>query len=138
VSRGYYYEQHFLPHDARSTRTSGVSFQQELHRCGLGKVRTVPRTQDIEIGLSHLRGIFSRMIFNSSKTALGIEALESYHYTNDNYPHNDGSSHYADALRCLAEALTHGLIVCEGWIPAEHLKRKTRPTRANMGFRGDL
>ena len=138
VSRGYYYEQHFLPHDAGSTRTSGLSFQQELNRCGLGKVRTVPRTQDVEIGLSHLRGLIPRMIFNSSKTTHGIEALESYRYTNDNYPLHDSSSHYADALRCLAEALTRGLIVCEGWIQESYFKKQMRPSVAKTGYRGDL
>ena len=137
ISRGYLYQDHFLPHDARSTRTSGLSFQQELDRCRLGNVRTLPRTQDIEIGLSQLRAIFPKMIFNSSKTALGIEALESYRYSDDNYPRHDTFSHYADALRCVAEALSRGLIVAEGWIPAEYLRRQNRPTHAVMGFRGD-
>ena len=67
----------------------------------------------------------------------GIEALESYRYSDDNYPRHDTFSHYADALRCVAEALSRGLIVAEGWIPAEYLRRQNRPTHAVMGFRGD-
>jgi len=137
IAMGYLYTQHFLPHDAGSTKTSGLSFQQELRRCGLSNTRTVPRTQDIEIGLGQLRSLFPRMIFNSSRTADGIEALECYRYSDDNHPHHDGNSHYADALRCLAEAQTRGMIVAEGWIPAEYFRRKNRPTRANMGQRDE-
>ena len=138
AGKGYFYEEHFLPHDAGSTRSSGYSFQQELRRCGLGDVRTVPRTQDVEIGLSHLRGIFPRLIFESSRTARGIEALECYRYTDDQRPLHDGNSHYADALRCMAEAITNGLVKSEGWMHHQHHRRRMmRPTRAIMGFRGD-
>jgi hypothetical protein len=56
LAKGYNYGLNFLPHDAAATMKSGRTFQGELHDLGLRNTRIGPRTLDIWIGISGMRG----------------------------------------------------------------------------------
>ena len=111
MSKGYNLGNHFLPHDAASTNTSGRTFEQELREAGLANTRILPRTHDIWVGINRLRQMLPRFSFRLPHCEAGLHAIASYHYRRAsstglvvNEPVHDWSSHAADALRMIAEA----------------------------------
>lgn len=117
LAKGYSYGFHFLPHDALAKENTGETYAGSLSKAGLSNVRCVPRTVNIWIGINHLRQIFPRLRFRVPATDRGIEALRCYHTNTESptglaldQPVHDWSSHFADALRCFAEADRQGMI----------------------------
>jgi phage terminase large subunit len=110
-SRGYRYEKHFIPHDARArTLVTGSTVEEQLvEHWGRRAVAIVP-------GLSLLDGVQAgRWLLEQEglrihpRCEAGIEALRAYHYRWDDdakvysrQPEHDWSSHAADAWRYLA------------------------------------
>jgi hypothetical protein len=133
ISKGYFFGQHFLPHDAQATQKSGKTFAAELYELGLRNIQTVGQTVDIWIGINHLRGIFERLTFRMPACEKGLEMLELYHTKREtatglaiDVPVHDASSHYADALRTIAEAEM-----------SNYLAGNRRAVTVRHGFRGD-
>jgi len=135
MAKGYHYGHHYLPHDATATNTSGRTFHGELTTAGLTNVHCVPRTHDVWVGINHLRQIFPRLTFRLPACEEGLNALASYHHKTEtstgkaiDEPVHDWSSHYADALRILAEADLAGLL-------KTGISPRTPPI-VHLGFRG--
>ena len=133
IRKDYLYGFHFLPHDAMATQKSGKTFASELHELGLRNAKVVGQTVDIWIGINHLRGIFDRLTFRMPQCEKGVEMLELYHTKREtatglavDIPVHDASSHYADALRTMAEAEMSG-----------YLAGNKRAVSVRHGFRGD-
>lgn len=133
LSKGYQFAGHVLPHDAAATKTSGRSFVQELQQIGMHNVRVLPRTSDIWIGINRVQQSFPRTVWRVPACEQALQLLELYRTkksTNGIVPTedivHDDSSHVADALRYVAEALAAGFIP-EGATLGEITKRKRRP-----------
>lgn len=117
LRKGYSYGKHFLPHDAKRTENSGATMEGELTKGGLSNVIVLPRTADVWTGINGLKGLFPSLVFRKKQTISGIEALESYHTKEvelgkiiSNEPVHDWSSHVADAIRYMAEAVQAGYV----------------------------
>jgi hypothetical protein len=118
MAKDYLYAYHYLPHDASATQKSGKTFAGELHDLGLRNIKVVGQTVDVWIGINHLRGLFERLTFRVPQCEAGVEMLELYHTKREtatglavDIPVHDASSHYADALRTMAEAEMSGYLV---------------------------
>jgi hypothetical protein len=142
LGKGYLFGWHFLPHDAMATQKSGRTFQMELHALGLKNTRVVPQTIDVWIGINHLRGILPRFTFRMPACERGTDMLAVYHTKREtaggtalDIPVHDASSHYADALRVLAEADRAGMLSSAGAGRAAGVRG--HGLRIKTGFRGD-
>jgi hypothetical protein len=136
LGKGYLYGWHFLPHDALGTQKSGRTFQMELHALGLTNTRVVPQTVDVWVGINHLRGILPRFSFRMPDCERGTDMLSAYHTRREtaggtalDVPVHDSSSHFADALRTLAEAEKANMLGRGGGGGGGNVRVKT-------GFRG--
>jgi hypothetical protein len=141
LSKGYLLGFHYLPHDAVANQKSGRTFQMELSALGLKTTRVVPKTLDIWVGINHLRGIMPRMTFRMPDCDWGIDMLSAYHTKREtaggtalDVPVHDASSHYADALRTLAEAEMAGMLHNSGMGGVGGMGRRTI---IRTGFRGN-
>lgn len=131
--KGYLYGNHFLPHDAQQTKTSGLTMATELasawlkvdleatvandyHRANL---KFVPRCHGVWPGINHVLQMFPALQFIAGPCEGGIEALSMYRTPDGSKdatalsrpePVHDWSSHTADALRTFGEALLAGLV----------------------------
>ena len=113
----YHLGSHYLPHDADAKQKGGRSFKQELADAGLSGIRVIPRVHRIWDGINKTLELFPRMMFHASRCEKGIEALSCYHtkveevsgHRTKDVVH-DWSSHDADALRYIGEAMMHGMI----------------------------
>ena len=117
LAKGYAYGKHVLPHDAEQTERTGRTFAQDLREAGFQNIAILPRTADVWNGINGLKGLFPSLVFHARKCEKGLEALEQYHTKEvelgkliSNEPVHDWSSHTADALRYMAEALGVGLV----------------------------
>ena len=117
IKKGYSYAGHLLPHDAEATQKNSLSFKQELQNAGLANIKVVPRTQNIWHGISRMREVLPRCRFALPQCEAGINALEWYHRREDkakgyiaNEPVHDWSSHTADAVRYIGEAMLQGMV----------------------------
>ncbi len=108
--RGYKYERHWLPHDARArTFQTGVStLEQVADRWGAQRVGITPELS-LADGIQAGRWLLQQPVRFHSRTEPGVEALKAYHYVWDedrkvlgSKPEHDWSSHTADAFRYLA------------------------------------
>lgn len=125
----------FLPHDANNRGAgSALTFKQHLEACGLRphSLVVVPRTQNVWVGISAVRGLLARAYFDQScdrKVMLsdgtplpsGVGCLEGYRTKPPGpsgqqmeMPLHDVCSHSADAIRTLVEAAGHGLLSMGG------------------------
>lgn len=117
MAKGYAYGKHFLPHDAKQTERTGKTFAAEIAAAGLANVTVLPATADIWVGINGLKGMFPALAFRLPHCEQGLEALEAYHTKEvergkiiSNQPVHDWSSHTADALRYMAEAVQAGAV----------------------------
>lgn len=138
--KGYNLGNHYLTHASEQTGTSGKTFATQLTDAGLTNVRIVPRTTDIWSGINEALQQFPTMLFRLPACERGLAALENYHTRRfsasgivSNEPVHDWSSHPADALRTLAEALQRGMVE-GGSMIAKRSRRADRPVRVLMGF----
>lgn len=106
----------FLPHDAEQTERTGRTILSDLKDAGVTSFKVVPVTHDIWTGINALIGLFPSLVFLSEPTTKGREALAAYRTKEvkaggivSNEPVHDWASHHADALRTMAEAVTHGM-----------------------------
>lgn len=107
--RGYKYQTHFLPHDARARSWQTGVTTIELARERLGRVQIVP-IMPIDQGIMAARWLLQQEIrIHEGKCAQGVEALRAYSYSFDeerrtfsDRPEHSWASHGADAFRYLA------------------------------------
>lgn len=125
AANGWKYGCHFLPHDGAASKQGGRTIQAELEAAGLANTRIVPRTDDVWIGINHVRGMMPRMTFASPACDEGLTRLEAYHTgvwieqgRAMDLPVHDRSSHAADALRTMGEADMAGMLSggSAGWV----------------------
>lgn len=144
MGKGYAFGCHFLPHDAMQTERTGKTFAVEIQDAGLKNVRVLPVTADIWVGINGLKGLFPSLAFNSPACDQGIDALENYRTKEvtkgniiSNQPVHDWSSHTADALRYMAEAIGAGLVKVAPQITRAAFlddDEPRQPRRAKGGF----
>lgn len=110
--RGYNYDIHFLPHDARNGQLgTGRSIADQLKDMGL-QTKVLGNTS-IAGGIELGRQLLPKCWFDKTACSEGLRLLEAYQYEWDDIrlvfkdkPLHDFSSHCADAFRYLA----HGLV----------------------------
>lgn len=113
IRKGYKYGGHLFPHDVEQIDglSTGCTRKEILEDLQI-PVTTVPKGL-IADGIETVKGLLgSRIYIDNTKCRPLIKALENYHKDWDdkhkvysNKPRHDWSSHYADALRYLAEGL---------------------------------
>jgi phage terminase large subunit len=110
LGKGYRYERHYLPHDARakSLQTGKSVIEQLAFHLDVSKLAVVPDI-GLQSGIQAVRMILPRVWFDSEKCREGIEALRQYQreYDEDKKafrqsPRHDWTSHPSDAFRMLA------------------------------------
>jgi hypothetical protein len=118
----------YLPHDANTRdRGSGKTYVQSCQEAGLERIKVVPRTPDLWLGINELRLLLPRCFIHEGNCGYvdlhenaqpsGLDCLEYYHRREETVngiigeqPVHDEFSHGADALRTLAEAHRLGMI----------------------------
>jgi len=142
---------HYLPHDAETReRSSAKSYKDALIVAGLrpADLKVVPRTPDVWLGITHLRGMLPRAFIHSTNCGAqtqygaitipsGIDCLEFYHKREQTAnggviyedPVHDQYSHGADALRTLAEADRQGMLEGSSFIARDHRRSQTTVLR---------
>lgn len=117
IAKGYPYGGHLFPHDAGAKEMTGDNFEQTMGRAGLANIKIIPRCPEVWPGINKVQEIMPRMVFHRSNTKHLRDSLEAYHRKEDkktgfvrNEPEHDWSSHDADAVRMLGEAMMAGLI----------------------------
>lgn len=113
MNKGYKYGGHLFPHDVEHIDglSTGCTRRDILEDLQI-PVTTVPRGI-IADGIETVKGLLqSRVFIDSTKCKPLIKSLENYHKDWDdkhkvysNKPRHDWSSHFADAMRYLAEGL---------------------------------
>lgn len=108
--KGFLYGKHWAPHDI-AVRELGTGRSRLETALGLGiEFQTVPNLP-IKDGIDAARMVLSRMWFDATRCATGIDALRQYREKVDEKrgiqmgPLHDWTSHAADAFRYLAVAL---------------------------------
>ena len=114
MNKGYKYGGHLFPHDVEHVDglSTGCTRRDILEDLQI-QVTTVPRGI-IADGIEAVKGLLSSRIYiDDTKCKPLIKSLENYHKDWDdkhkvysNKPRHDWSSHFADALRYLAEGLS--------------------------------
>lgn len=112
LGKGYRYERHFLPHDARakSLQTGKSIVEQLAAHLDVGKLAVVPDI-GIQSGIQAVRLMLPKVWFDVERCRDGIEALRQYQREWDEdkkafrqSPRHDWTSHPADAFRMMAVA----------------------------------
>jgi phage terminase large subunit len=112
LGKGYRYERHFLPHDARakSLQTGKSIVEQLATHLDVGKLAVVPDI-GIQSGIQAVRLMLPKVWFDADRCRDGIEALRQYQREWDEdkkafrqSPRHDWTSHPADAFRMMAVA----------------------------------
>jgi phage terminase large subunit len=109
--KGYVYGKHTAPHDIEVRElTSGKSRRDTALSLGIN-FDVAPKLPIVD-GIDAVRGLFSKIWFDSEKCRDGLNALKNYRKQYDekrktylNNPYHDWSSNAADAFRTLATAL---------------------------------
>ena len=113
TSKGYRYERHYLPHDARAkTLASGGKsiIEQLASYLGISKLAIVP-SLSIQDGIQAARLMMPRVWFDKEHCESAVELLKQYQREWDedkkafrDKPRHDNTSHCADAFRMMAVA----------------------------------
>lgn len=120
-SKGYRFAGHLMPHDADHTESSTLSFRGEMTAAGLDNVVVVPRTVDIELGISKVTELFPHFEFDRDKCQGAFLAVKQYHrHPETKQPVHDWASHPCDALRNAAEGAAAGLINMDAVVLPSH------------------
>ncbi len=108
---------HLMPHDATSKNSTGESPVQVFSRAGLKQINVIPRCHDEWTGINALREIFPLMQFDTAHCDEALSIVGTYHTrpaTNGgaiiDEPVHDSSSHFADAMRYIAEGIRGGFL----------------------------
>lgn len=109
-SKGYVYNKHILPSDAKQKdQTSGKSTIEVLRNLGLSNLVNAPNIS-VSDGRDAVRSMLPHCWFDADRCKRGIRALKSYQrrYNEDTKswgkPVHDWASHAADAFRYLASS----------------------------------
>jgi hypothetical protein len=106
AEKGYIYDRHYLPHDARPrTLASNRSVAEQLHALNIKPLTIVPQLS-VQDGIQAARQMIPRAYFDADACADGLEALRQYQREwdddrkmfKDKALHN-WASHAADAFR---------------------------------------
>lgn len=109
-SKGYHYDTHYLPHDAKQQRMGMTrTIASQLWDAGLkGRVSYTKKSRGIS-DIQATRNFIKRCFFDYKKAALGIDMLKNYRrkYNQDlkkydDQPLHDWASHASDAFLYLA------------------------------------
>jgi phage terminase large subunit len=110
-SKGYIFDTHWLPHDAKAKSLGTGKSIEELLRAKGFKTRIVPRLS-LADGINAARTVFGSCWFDAERCEAGVKSLRGYHYEVvevggrlSKEPVHDIHSHDADAFRGLAVAL---------------------------------
>jgi hypothetical protein len=113
TSKGYKYERHYLPHDARAkTLASGGKsvIEQLANHLGISKLAIVP-SLSVQDGIQAARVMLPRVWFDRDNCESAVELLKQYQREWDedkkafrDKPRHDNTSHCADAFRMMAVA----------------------------------
>jgi hypothetical protein len=113
TSKGYRYERHYLPHDARAkTLASGGKsiIEQLASYLTISKLAIVP-SLSIQDGIQAARLMLPRVWFDKERCESAVELLKQYQREWDedkkafrDKPRHDNTSHCADAFRMMAVA----------------------------------
>lgn len=113
-SRGYIVDTVWLPHDAKAKSLATGRTIHEITIAAGFKTEITPSIS-VEDGISALRTIFGSCWFDETKCADGVQALRRYRFDVDpdtkqfsRKPLHDEASHYADAARYFAVAMSDG------------------------------
>ncbi len=113
-SRGYVVGTVWLPHDAKAKSLATGRTIHEITMAAGFRTEITPNIA-VEDGINALRTMFRDCWFDSEKCADGIQALRRYRYDVDpdtkqfsRKPLHDDASHYADAARYFAVAMSDG------------------------------
>lgn len=139
-AKGYYYGQHFLPHDAAAQEKSGVNFQQQLVQAGLTNTRIIKRCHSIWPGINKAHEILPRCVFHSVKCETLISALEQYAMKKSTV---DGmitdvilknwTEHSADSFRMLAQSMLDGMLKGHSEVIRQTKPTHGQPRKASAG-----
>lgn len=121
--RGFLWNKHFLPHDAKHARLSlnNKSIEQQLHGLGLRNMVIVPVTPTINAGIQLTRQQMASCYFDEVECKDGLLRLAGYkkkwnastgRWSDE--PCHDTNSEGADAFRQFAQAKAGGLITMVG------------------------
>jgi hypothetical protein len=139
----------FLPHDGNTQDRKGRTAADDLREAGIPRIKVVPRTPIVWDSISHLRGIFPRLLFDSRRCAdtwklgemempSGIDGLDYYTKKEDassgfitDVIVHDQNSHVADALRTFSEAESQGMIEGTSFTAKESRRRDHKVIRAD-------
>jgi hypothetical protein len=107
---GYRYGTHHLPHDVKVQESgTGVTRLVTLYNLGIRNVRVNPRTPNLRDDIESMRKIFPRLLFDEVKAKKLADMLAAYRKEWDDKlaafkdkPRHDEASHFADALRVMA------------------------------------
>jgi hypothetical protein len=113
TGKGYKYERHYLPHDARAkTLASGGKsvIEQLANHLGISKLAIVP-SLSVQDGIQAARVMLPRVWFDKDNCESAVELLKQYQREWDedkkafrDKPRHDNTSHCADAFRMMAVA----------------------------------
>jgi hypothetical protein len=113
TGKGYKYERHYLPHDARAkTLASGGKsvIEQLANHLGISKLAIVP-SLSVQDGIQAARVMMPRVWFDKDNCESAVELLKQYQREWDedkkafrDKPRHDNTSHCADAFRMMAVA----------------------------------
>ncbi len=113
-SRGYIIGTVWLPHDAKAKSLATGRTIHEITMASGIRCEVTPNIS-VEDGINALRTLFKDTWFDAEKCADGLQALRRYRYDVDpdtkqwsRKPMHDESSHYADAARYFAVAMSDG------------------------------
>lgn len=124
AQRGYYYGEHYLPHDADHEQQAAQSTIKDQvllaikNNKALGRtVKIVPRIPKKALGINAARQIFDQCLFDKTKTTEGLQCLKHYAFAKDEMtgkvskePVHDIWSHGSDAFLCFAQYFKRGVV----------------------------
>jgi len=106
AEKKYRYGKFILPWDVDvKDLSTGVSRKNKLYELGLTNITVAPKLS-VQDGIERVRGLFSRFIFDETKTKKLYESLQNYRAEYDDKlgifkdsPRHDESSHFCDCIR---------------------------------------
>ncbi len=135
--RPYSYSAHILPHDGDIKQYTGRTFKDDLAKAGIANCKTLFRgdagRKNPWTRIQKTWGAFNRFIFNTDNEGVKVlmKHLSSYHTKTENdgitvqeKPNHDWSSHYADALGSIIDAIDGGY--CAGFSGIGQKPKRTR------------
>jgi hypothetical protein len=115
--KGYFFAEHFLPHDGDSEGSTGMTFRAMLEDAGLKNVTVLRRPADIWTGINAAGDMFNRCKFDKDNAKRLVDGLSAYRTRIDkktahetSVPVHDWASHISDPFRVVAEAMQGGYV----------------------------